>query len=59
VALPDYRDWSGPVSLAAQVISASLVRGGLAVPDLVTAEDYLAEVSTLWAPRLDAQQQAA
>lgn len=59
VALPDYRNCSGPVALAAQVISASLVRGGLAVPDRVTAEDYLAEVRALWAPRLDAQQQAA
>lgn len=51
VALPDYGGWSGPGVPAARVISASLVRVGLAEPDDMSPEDYLAEVRALWAPR--------
>jgi hypothetical protein len=53
VALSDYRDWSGPSTLDALVINASLVRAGLAVPDHATPEEYLAEVRALWTPNLE------
>lgn len=52
-ALPDYRDWSGPSAIAARVISASLVRAGLAEPDCMTSAEYLADVSALWTPDLE------
>jgi hypothetical protein len=49
-ALPDYRGWSGPMVPAARVAAASLVRAGLAEPDGITPENYLAEVRALWTP---------
>jgi hypothetical protein len=60
-ALPDYRGWwSGPSIPAARVISASLVRAGLAEPDDMTTEEYLSYVRDLWAPQLaEADEEAA
>jgi hypothetical protein len=53
VALPDYRGWSGPMVPAAQTIAGSLVRAGLAKPDRMTLEEYLADVRSLWVPWRD------
>lgn len=54
--LPDYWRWSGPVVPGARVASASLVRAGLAAPDHMSAEEYLATVRDLWTPRPDERQ---
>lgn len=51
-ALPDYRGWDGPSVLAARIVSASLVRAGVAQPDDMTTKKYLANVHALWAPPL-------
>ena len=60
VPLPEYREWNGPSVMAARVISASLVRAGLAKPKHETAEEYLAGVRSLWTPRLaEAGEEAA
>ena len=58
VPLPDYRDWSGPATLDARVISASLVRAGLAEPGRCAPADYMAEVYALWVPDVQEQRKA-
>jgi hypothetical protein len=58
-ALPDYRGWYGPSILSARVISGSLVRASLAAPERMTAEEYLAEVRSLWTPRRTDRRQLA
>lgn len=50
-SLPEYGGWCGPSALAARAVSASLVRTGLADPDGMTADEYLAEVRELWTSR--------
>jgi hypothetical protein len=52
VPLPEYRGWNAPSVMATRVISASLVRAGLAKPEHETTGEYLASVRALWAPRL-------
>jgi hypothetical protein len=61
VTLPDYRGWwSGPGIPAARVISASLVRVGLAEPDDMTPGEYSSYIRALWTPRLaEAAEEAA
>lgn len=48
VALPDYYNWSGRGVIEARAISGALVRRGLAQPDHMSPDDYLAEVHALW-----------
>jgi hypothetical protein len=51
-ALPDWEGWSGASVPAARVISASLVRAGLAEPEERSAAEYLTWVRDLWVPDL-------
>lgn len=50
VDVPDYGTWHGPGVLPARVVSASLIRAGLAESQWMTAEEYVAEVRALWVP---------
>jgi hypothetical protein len=59
VALPDYKDWSGPSVLSMRSVSGSLVRAGVAEPDDMTTDEYLAYVRALWTPRLAQQREQA
>lgn len=51
VTLPDYRGWTGYGVIAAKVVSASLVRRGLAKPEGISPKKYVAEVRALWTPQ--------
>lgn len=49
--LPDYDGWEWRGAPSARMISASLVRAGLAVPAQKSPKEYVAEVCALWTPQ--------
>ena len=58
-ALPECGGWSGLGIPALRSVSGCLVRAGLAEPDRMSTEEYLAEVRAIWTPRLDRQREQA